>query len=546
MAKTSPIVTISSGQLQGAYQDKGKIAVFKGIPYAQPPVGDLRWRPPQPVAAWSGVRDATQYGLMAIQRQADLELFVNTLIEGQGWSRLRTAFIKRLFKLVPQPEQSEDCLYLNVRTPTPDPSANLPVMVWIHGGDHQDGSGSDVYYDSNAIAEQGVVYVTINYRLGVMGYLAHPELTQESAENVSGNYGTLDQIAALRWVQENITAFGGDPNNVTIFGESAGGESVIHMMSTPLADGLFHKAIAQSPANAGQMVHLNHRFLDFDSAERLGERFAQAINVTGDNQLAQLRQLSAEQLYEFARADRELGNHYPCIDGFVLPKSPFELFADGEQAKVPLMIGSNTDEGTLIYPILPTLLAEYRFRDQSLDALPDYMEEAFGEQLPKLFSIYPGLTTGRVKAAYDFVGDYMFGARAYYYAQHNERIGHPTYLYMFARTPPSPTQTAGSCHAAELSFVHGSDVPIFPMGKEDKKLSGKMIQYWTRFAKTGNPSSGGLIDWPEFSAENPRWLRLNHQISAETVTRRKQYDIFNTRTAQLVQGMKALRATVAE
>ena len=233
MATQTPLVTVSSGQLKG--ENQGDIAVFKGVPYAQPPVGDLRWRPPQPVEPWSGVREATKFSSMAVQRMVDLEVFVSNVISGQGWGRLRTAFLTWLFKLVPLPSQSEDCLYLNVRTPDLSSDANLPVMVWIHGGDHQDGSGSDVYFDANTYAENGCVYVTINYRLGLFGYMSHPELTQESENGVSGNYGTLDQIAALKWIQENISAFGGNPDDVTIFGESAGGESVIHLLTSPLS-----------------------------------------------------------------------------------------------------------------------------------------------------------------------------------------------------------------------------------------------------------------------------------------------------------------------
>ncbi|MEM7336466.1 MAG: carboxylesterase family protein, partial [Chloroflexota bacterium] len=297
MAKKTPVISISSGKLQGIYQDKEKIAVFKGIPYAQPPVDDLRWRPPQPVKSWSGVKEATKFSPMAFQLMAEFEKFIGNLLSGQGWSRLRTMLVGQIFKLLPLPKQSEDCLYLNVRTPNLDANAKLPVMVWIHGGDHHDGSGSDVFYDSNALAHHDVVVVSINYRLGLMGYFAHPDLSAESENNVSGNYGTLDQIAALQWIQENVSAFGGDPNNVTIFGESAGGESVIHMMSSPLARGLFQKAISQSPANAGQMIHLKTPFLDFDSAENIGRRFAETIGATGDNQVEQLRAMSPEKLY---------------------------------------------------------------------------------------------------------------------------------------------------------------------------------------------------------------------------------------------------------
>ncbi|MEM7118501.1 MAG: carboxylesterase family protein, partial [Chloroflexota bacterium] len=269
------VVAIESGQLQGVYQEAERIAVFKGIPFAAPPVGELRWKPPQPVTPWEGVRQATKFSPMAYQRAAEFEKFVGNLIGGQGWNFLRREGLKMLLKVAPKPKMSEDCLYLNVRTPSLDSNAQLPVMVWIHGGDHQDGSGSEIFYDSNEIAKQGVVVVSINYRLGVMGYFTHPELSAESPLGVSGNYGTLDQFAALEWVQNNIDAFGGDPDNVTIFGESAGGESVAHMLTSPLAQGLFHKAILQSPANAGQMYHLRESFLTRMPAEEVGLGFAE-------------------------------------------------------------------------------------------------------------------------------------------------------------------------------------------------------------------------------------------------------------------------------
>ncbi|MEM7538085.1 MAG: carboxylesterase family protein, partial [Chloroflexota bacterium] len=282
----TPTVTITSGQLSGTWtgskKDQPQIAIFNGIPYAAPPVGELRWRPPQPVEPWTKIRKATATGPSAWQRAGDVDVFLTGLIEGQGWGRLRTALVKRLATLA-SPKQDEDCLYLNVYTPTLDNKAKLPVMVWIHGGDHQDGSGSDPIYTSTTLAKQGIVYVSINYRLGLLGYFAHPELTAESEQeighSVSGNYGTLDQIAALKWVRSNIAAFGGDPDNVTIFGESAGGESVAHMMTSPLAEGLFHRAIMQSPANAGQMIHLSRRFLDHLSGEEIGLEFAAQLGL---------------------------------------------------------------------------------------------------------------------------------------------------------------------------------------------------------------------------------------------------------------------------
>ena len=286
MAKPTPSVKIRTGTLSGTYDKRGEIAIFKGIPYARPPVGLLRWKPPQPAVPWSGTLKAEKAGPAAIQMQTDgAQEFFDLYLGGQGWSGLKTVVMKLMMRLAPAPKDSEDCLTLTVRTPSLGKEAKLPVMVWIHGGDHQIGSGNDPFYDSNALSRRGVVTVYINYRLGLMGYFAHPELSRESEHGVSGNYGTLDQIAALRWVQENISAFGGDPGNVTIFGESAGGESVAHMLTSPLARGLFHKAIMQSPADGYRMLFLHHPFLGNPAGEALGRQFADRFAPGGAGQV---------------------------------------------------------------------------------------------------------------------------------------------------------------------------------------------------------------------------------------------------------------------
>ncbi|MEM9134130.1 MAG: carboxylesterase family protein [Actinomycetota bacterium] len=545
MAADRPIVRVEQGDLEGTWADKGRFAVFKGVPFAAPPVGERRWRPPAPAEAWSGVRPAAKHGAMAIQRAAAFEQFMGLLVDGQGWRRPRAAAVKTLTKVLPAPKQSEDCLYLTVRSPALDPDAKLPVMVWIHGGDHQDGSGSDVFYDANVLSGHDVVTVSINYRLGVLGYLAHPELEAESPDGVAGNYGTLDQIAALTWVRDNVDRFGGDPDNVTIFGESAGGESVLHLMTSPLARGLFHRAVPQSPANGGQMIHLRSPFLAHESANQRSQEFAAALGITGDGQLARLRALSADTLYELARADERLGGHYPVIDGHVLPESPLAAFAGGRQAPVPLLIGSNADEGTLIRPVLGAPMVDFRLEPLPADGVQPAMADAFGDDMARLVELYPGLDRRSPSAETDFMGDHMFGARAYYYARNHADAGHPTYLYLFARTPKSPRQTAGAYHAAEIPFVHGKPVPILPLTAEDKLLSAVMVRHWTDFAKTGDPNpadggTGGGLAWPAFAGDDPRWMRFNHTTRVEAVDRREQYEIFNTRTDRLVTEMAAL------
>ncbi len=544
-------VEVEQGRLAGRWKAKRSVAVFRGVPFAAPPVGDLRWRPPATVDGWTGTRPATKDGPMAIQRAADMEGFMHELLHGQGWSRPRARAVEALVPRLPQPPQSEDCLYLTVRSPSLDTGAKLPVMVWIHGGDHQDGSGTDVYYAANALAGHGVVTVSINYRLGVMGYLAHPELMTESPEGVAGNYGTLDQIAALEWVRDNIASFGGDPDNVTIFGESAGGESVMHLLTSPLARGLFHRAVAQSPANSGQMIRLDEPFGHHEAATDRSLGFAAALGVTGDQQLRRLRAMPTSHLYQVARAERLLGGHYPVIDGHVLPESPFAAFAAGRQAPVPLVVGSNADEGTLIRPILGVAMADFQHAPVPVGKLQPEVAAAFGTDIDRLVELYPGLDRAERQAETDFLGDHMFGARAYYYARHHRAAGHPTHLYFFARTPKGERQTAGAYHAAELPFVHGSRIPIFPMTDADLALSTEMMRYWTDFATTGNPNGTGVGGssepthpthprWPGFDPDDPMWIRFDHAITVGPVDRREQYEIFNARTDRLVAEMAAL------
>ena len=538
-----PIANTTLGQLEGTWQSKNTIAVFKGIPFAKPPIGDLRWRPPQAVESWEGIKKAHQFGSFAWQQGTFIEGFINALVEGQGWGRVKKFFIKNLIKIAPKPKQSEDCLYLNIRTTSVEATAKLPVMVWIHGGDHQDGSGGEVFYDSSALSKKGVVTVTINYRLGLLGYYTHPELTQESEQKVSGNYGTLDQVAALKWVKENIVAFGGDPDNITIFGESAGGESVAHMLGSPLSKGLFHKAILQSPANSGQMMHLSVPFLDYPSGEDRGISFAAKIGITGDNQLEKLRQLPAKKLQELVvNQEPELNNFYPVIDGYVIPKSPFEIFHDGEQHQVPILLGSNADEGTLIHALMPTPSVEYRFRPMESNKLPSIFYEIFREEADQLFGLYPGLERRADKAEKDFLGDDMFGAKARFYAEKIANSNQPAYLYFFNRTPPNSSQTAGAFHAAELAFVHGTSTPILKLDKADLKLSATMINYWTQFAKTGNPNGNEQKEWTVFNPAQPQWMVLGtKKVGMESVNREQKYVLLMAKMARQIQAMKNLR-----
>lgn len=534
MSNKHPIVNTPLGQLAGTYE-KGNIAVFKGVPYAKPPVGPLRWRPPQPLEPWQGIKQATDYGPTAMQRSGEIATLIDTIIDGQGMGILKRGFLKAVMRVVKLPPQSEDCLTLNVRTPSVN--GRLPVMVWIHGGAHQNGSNREPFYEGNDLPKQDVVTVTINYRVGLMGYFAHPKLSEESEQGVSGNYGTLDQIAALQWVQDNITAFGGDPTNVTIFGQSAGGESVLHMMTSPLARGLFHKAIAQSPATVGQLVYLQASNHVYEAAETSGEKFAQ---LTGANSLDELRTMSAEDLQAIVNANTgALGNFSPVIDGYVLPVGPYQAFRDGSQAKVPLIIGSNADECTVFSRMFAGPLMEYA-ETPITSELPAYMQDEFGDDLAALLQLYPGLDRMEQQAILAHQGDALFGSAVRHYAGELANDGSTVYVYLFKRVPPSLMQTSGAFHAAELPFVHGTSTPLIPMNHQDKVLSRTMIGYWTRFAKTGDPNNGQSADWEQFDPNNPRWMTFDRDaVQMAEVDREEEYQIFLRRLRRVLASTPA-------
>ncbi|MEZ5296599.1 MAG: carboxylesterase family protein [Ilumatobacteraceae bacterium] len=529
--RTNPEVEIGQGRLAGRWKAKGTVAVFKGIPFAAPPVGDLRWRPPAPAPSWNGVRDAGKHGATAVQRAAGFETFMHELLGGQGWHPTRVRGLEALMQRMPRPPESEDCLYLTVRSPALDPAAKLPVMVWIHGGDHQDGSGSDIYYDSNVIAGKGVVSVSINYRLGVFGYFAHPDLRAESDHDVAGNYGTLDQIAALEWVRDNIAAFGGDPDNVTIFGRSAGGESVLHMMTSPLARGLFHRAIAQSPANGGQMIHLDRPFLAHPSAEDRSRRFAEAAGATGDAPIAQLRTMSAERLHEIVLADDERSDHYPVIDGassrVALRRarrwSPgARAVRDREQRRrghADPAGARRADGGVPLPPPARRRGAARAGRGIRRRPRPTRRD------LPGARPSRPSCRD-RLRRRPDVRGAGVLLRRP-------PRPGRVSDAPLSLRPRPKlEGQTVGAYHAAELPFVHGSNVPILPMTAKDKALSREMVTYWTDHARRADvnaPAPGvNHPEWPAFDPDDPQWICFDHTVTVEPVQRRDQYAIFTS------------------
>ena len=422
--RSGPTATTTTGPVRGTTTSDGRVAFFRGIPYAAAPVGDLRWQPPRPHEPWSDKRACTKFGPAAHQRAAGFEQFFDQLVSGLGLGKVRRRALATAIKLAPT-KQSEDCLTLNIRTPSH--AADLPVMVWIHGGDHTDGSGAEPMYQSNVLPERGCVLVTINYRLGLFGFFAHPELSAESPDGVSGNYGLLDQIAALEWVRDNIAAFGGDAGNVTIFGESAGGEAVLNLMTAPKARGLFHRAIAQSPSDSGRWLHLDHPMLDFEPAVDTGRAFAE---LAGAASIDELRQIDADTLSTLYTDNPHLGrSFYPAIDGVVLPTAPMTAFSRGEQAPVPLVIGYNADEGTLLAGFMHPAGAEFEPSADGNEVRPAEIRAAFersyptAEQVDRLLAAYPGLGLGDLHARIDHAGDHMFGVHVDHASRLPRRTG---------------------------------------------------------------------------------------------------------------------------
>jgi para-nitrobenzyl esterase len=445
-------VRVESGLLSGVSGLSPEVKVFKGIPYAAPPVGDLRWRVPKAPRAWEGVRKSDSFGPTCMQ---------TPYAEGSPYRSL------------PEPT-SEDCLYLNVWTAARSLQERRPVMVWIHGGALTRGSGSLAAYDGEELAKKGVVLVTINYRLGVFGFFAHPELTKESDRNASGNYGLLDQIASLEWVQKNISAFGGDPKRVTIFGESAGSWSVNALVATPLAKSLFHRAIGESGANFAPLPRL-------PESEQAGVNFAKS---KGADSLAALRAKPARDLMQ---GRTEIAR--PTVDGWLLPTAVRTIFETGKQNDVPVLIGSNADEGTAFTPPNVTAAA---FEAQA--------KSRYGDDAPRYLKLYPADSDEDAHAsAAAAMRDQTFGWEMRTWARLQSRTGKSkVYLYYFSRVPPGVVgKRLGAYHASEIRYVFHN---LSTGGVEDidRRLAAAMSSYWVNFAATGNPNGKHLVKWPAY------------------------------------------------
>lgn len=470
---TTRAMRIDSGLLTGVLGAGGGAYAYLGIPFAEPPVGDLRWRAPTPVAPWNGVRAADRFAPQCVQpgRAAD-----SVYAEFSGIQAM-----------------SEDCLYLNVWTPQEAMGAALPVMVWIHGGAFQQGSGANPVFVNGNLTRRGVVLVTINYRLGPFGFMAHPALSAE-AGGASGNYGLLDVAAALRWVQRNIAAFGGDPAKVTVFGQSAGAHGVIALMASPEAHGLFQHAIAQSFG----LAHTP----DLASAGALGIQLA---GGAGADAVAALRVLSARDL--LLRYLAQPARFMPIVDGKFLPAPLGDIFAAGRQQAVPFLTGWNRDEGTAF----PAVADAVMFRAQ--------LQERFGERAVAAEQLYPADDDAQAAASSRALfGDATFAAGVYGAARAQVMVA-PTFLYHFAHLQPfqrgqryreaDPANRLGVFHSSEYPYVFGTTRQLTrDWGDDDDRMTALMQAYWCRFAQTGNPNGEGLPHWPRFEDGRPTMLEL--------------------------------------
>jgi para-nitrobenzyl esterase len=478
------VVKTDAGTVSGIQQDN--LRVYHGIPFAAPPTGDLRWRPPAAVQPWTGVRDATKYSPACPQ------------------------------PITPDPKtgeplMSEDCLYLDVWTPAKSADEKLPVMIFFYGGAFAKiaPSGTMAAYNATTLAERGVVVVTPNYRLGALGFLAHPQLDAESSHNSSGNYGIMDQVAAMQWVQNNIGAFGGDPSRVTIFGQSAGGESVLIHLVSPESRGLYQQALVESGpfwAN-GPTIDNVHSKAD---AEQFGQEYAASLGYSGPDAILKMRSLSVAALINATPwpASSWQNTHTlkfePTVDGWVLPDTVNNLFRLHKVNPVPFVIGTNADDGKTLSANANMSVAEY----QSL--IRNYFREDAGSVLAQ----YPADSTeevqirlGQIMTRYDFVDSAKFAAGSM--ADLNKN----TYLYRYSYLLPGPIgQENGVFHGSETFLLFGSG----PSLNADPFVTDTLVGSWTRFAKTGNPNGGSVITWPQYNSQTGQYLDINSTLSVMT------------------------------
>jgi para-nitrobenzyl esterase len=488
-------VTTENGRLLGAPNSDFSVVVFKNVPYAAPPTGKFRWEPPRRAQNWTGVRRADKFGAACLQTEA----FGNLHLRGE--------------------QPSEDCLYLNVWVPSPIGKTKLPVIVWLYGGGFVTGDSSEPRYDGENLARKGVIVVIPNYRLGLFGFFAHPDLTKASPNKASGNYGLLDQVAALQWVARNIAAFGGDPQNVTLAGQSAGSFAVSALMASPLAQGLFQKAIGES---GGFYPPLTSRA----DAEKAGEEF---VKSTGTSSIEEMRNKSAAELLQ-AAAKYKGGFGFDCIlDRYVLPIDPITVYRQGTQSHIPLLAGWNADEGKTSFLSSPQKTTAKSFAGMA--------HSRFGGDAAEFLKLYPADTDERaMRSAEELADDDFSGFSTWKWIEmHRKTGGSPVYEYQFEQVPTLKSgELVGSKHSDEIEYVfqtlNSRDGVLWTA--KDHELSDMVSSYWVNFAKVGNPNLKGLPNWPKYnSADGFQVMHLSGgEIYASPEATRSRYEFLDSHT----------------
>jgi para-nitrobenzyl esterase len=492
----APHVAISSGALQGLrLQALPRGGVFLGIPFAAQPVGNLRWKAPQPPLMWSGTRKASEFGPACPQFPSPW------LPEMSGVQQMAT---------------DEACLFLNVWTPELNPTTKLPVFVWVHGGGNVEGAG-DWPPLGEALAERGVLVVSFNYRLGALGFLASPSLASESAHGVSGNYGHLDQLAALLWVRENIEHFGGDPQRVTIGGQSSGSLDVCNLMSSPRASGLFEQAILQSG------VCVDSVYPSAQAAGVSGDRLAKDLRVPpGPDGLKALRALPAERILQITKVDPDI-DLKPVVDGWVLPEQPASVFAKGKQMRIPVLVGSNEDEVSIF---ASSIVGGKSWRPDTVAAYRQWLHNRFNSNAGQVFAQYPATSDGAARQVFEQMDtDFDFGFGAWLLANDMAQIGQKSFLYHFTYVGAGKFAKLGAFHSEENMFLSRKYWTSWTSTPDDKLLSDAILGYWVEFIKTGNPNGSGLPIWPVWQSDG-LCQNLGRTIGPGIVPRAQHFAVF--------------------
>jgi para-nitrobenzyl esterase len=497
-AKADPLtVKTAQGKVHGKTINDGKVRAWLGLPYAAPPVGDLRWKAPEPAVKWKGDRDATKYGAHCAQNL----VFQDMIFQDSGGS--------------------EDCLFLNVYAPaTANKDTKLPVMFWIHGGGFSGGSSDEPRHNGDFLPLKGVVLVTINYRLGVFGFLATADLAKE-ANGAAGNYGLMDMVAALQWVKSNIQDFGGDPGNVTIFGESAGSFAVSTLMASPMAQGLFQKAIGESGAALGRGP------LPYQALADREVKDAEWVSGLNVKSLAELRALPTQAILDAAK--KPGAGFPPDVDGKLLTEPVPDTYAAGKQAHVPFLAGWNADEGSF-----------FATRGMTGDQWKEMGNKLFKDRAEEFLKLYPGDTDAQaLRSAIDFGSDQFIAFGTWSWLEAHRKTGDsPVYRYHFelAATPSKFHPGTFAFHSDDIEYVFGTldTRPGWDVRPEDRTLGEQMMTYWTNFAKTGDPNGSGVPTWPKYNDDGYPLIHLNSTITSGPDTLRPRY-LF------LQEGMPAMR-----